>query len=123
MQLARARGASDDRGSAAKGAIDTTDDREPGGASRVGRVPDGDPELRKVGVHAPLAGAFSCVAPARWLQSAHVTTPRMLHMLQMKRPHSEHGYPSDARSSLLHARHSIASRSRSSVITFSQAIG
>ena len=41
----------------------------------------------------------------------------MLHMLQMKRPQSEHGYPSDARSSFAHARHTMASRSRSSAIS------
>jgi hypothetical protein len=43
-------------------------------------------------------------------------------MLQMKRPQSEHGYPSDARSSLPQARQIIASRSRSSAMAFSRLV-
>jgi hypothetical protein len=42
----------------------------------------------------------------------HFTTPRKLHITQMKVPQSVHGYPSDARSSLPHARQIIASFSR-----------
>src|SRR5262245_9402263 len=80
---------------------------------------DGEPECRKIGAHAPGAGAFAGVPAARREQAAHRTTPRMLHMLHTKRPQSLQGYPSDARSSLPQARQVIASRSCKSAISFS----
>lgn len=43
----------------------------------------------------------------------------MVHMVQMNRPQSAHGYPSDARSSFPHDLQIIASRSRNSAISSS----
>ena len=43
------------------------------------------------------------------------TTPFSVQIRQMKVPQSAHGYPSDARSSLPHARQIIASRSCSGI--------
>jgi hypothetical protein len=60
-----------------------------------------------------VAGAFVAAREAQRLQSV---TPFMEQTWQMKVPHPWHGYPSDARSSLPHARQFIASLSLSSVM-------
>jgi hypothetical protein len=91
VQLARAGGAADHRGRTAKRAVHAADDRQARCARVVGRVTDREPECGEVGAHAPGAGAFAGVTPARREQSAQRRTPRMLHMLQTNRPQSAHG--------------------------------
>ena len=73
-------------------------------------VADREAEGREVDARAHAGGAAGGFdAPAR--QSAQVVMPRIVQMLQTKRPHPSQGYPSDARSSRPHERHVMASRS------------
>ena len=74
---------------------------------------DHEAERREVDLRHPLVGACVAALAAQRLQSV---TPFMEQTWQMKVPQPWQGYPSDARCSLPHARHVIASRSRSSVM-------
>jgi hypothetical protein len=66
-------------------------------------VPDLYAQLGEVRPHF-LGGCFAA-------QVVHNVTPLIEHRRQMNVKHSSHGYPSDARSALPHARQIIVSRS------------
>jgi hypothetical protein len=106
VQLARSGRPPDHYRRAAERVADSAHDREARCAALIGGVANGQTERREVGAHAPEAGAFpgpvagapgsapaGVPADAFFAQSAQSITPRMLHMLQMKRPQAAHGYP------------------------------